>query len=661
MFQQTSATKKILKLNKRIRAVAGGTSASKTISILLWLIDYAQSTEGKLISVVSESFPHLKRGSIRDFMNIMESHKYFKRDQWNKTDFIYTFPKKSRIEFFSADQPGKVRGPRRDILFINEANNISYETYTQLEVRTKDIIWLDWNPVSEFWAYEEVINKDNCEFITLTYLDNEALDQNIVDAIEVRKGNKNWWKVYGLGQLGEAEGRIFTGWQMVDSVPHEARIERNGLDFGYSNDPTSIVAIYRYDGGFILDEILHRKGMANKQIADTILNSSNTLTIADSAEPKSIDEIRMYGVNIIGAQKGQGSVLQGIQYVQDQRISVTKRSLNIIKSYRNYLWETDKEGKIINEPEHLFSDAMDACLVRGTKIKTILGEKPIESVSVGDRVSTRDGFKNVLSVGITGKKKTVYEMETVNGRSIIGTGNHKVYTKNKGWVELCKLRYGDIILSCNQKQLFTKKRHIIDTQSQRDGIGECISITNLLFSIARFGKTLVEKFQKDIVFIIKTGIQAIMTSLTLPFLPAQSMQGITGGIKLKRYTSVISAVEITQASQIGKKIGSAQTSVRASGGGIPKLTMSPKNASFVGKVLARINMKKQELVEDHVLTVKELKRKRTVYNLSVETKKEYFANNILVHNCRYGLESLRPIDDDEPLPDDQSMFKGGYY
>ena len=360
LYTQTTATKKLLDLIKRIRGVSGGTGASKTVSIMLWLIDYCQATKGQLVSVVSESFPHLKRGVIRDFLSIMKEHGYFKDKQWNKTDYVYAFEKGSMLEFFSADQPGKVRGPRRDVLFINEANNISFETYTQLEIRTRKIVWLDWNPVSEFWWYTEVHGKVDCDFITLTYKDNERLNENIVKTIESRKGNKNWWQVYGLGLLGEAEGRIFTSWKTISKIPHEARLERNGLDFGYSNDPTSIVAIYRYDGGFILDEILHRKGMANKQIADTLLNSSDTLTIADSAEPKSIDEIRGYGVNIIGAQKGQGSVLQGIQYVQDQKISVTKRSLNVLKSYRNYLWETDRDGKIINVPEHIFSDAMDA-------------------------------------------------------------------------------------------------------------------------------------------------------------------------------------------------------------------------------------------------------------------------------------------------------------
>lgn len=361
MFQETTATRKILNLRKRIRGIAGGTSASKTISILLWLIDYAQTHPNKTISVVSETFPHLKRGAMRDFLNIMEEHHYFKTDRWNKTDCIYTFETGARIEFFSADQPGKVRGPRRDILFINEANNITYEVYTQLEIRTKDVIWLDWNPVTEFWFYSDVKDQPNTDFLTLTYKDNEALDPQIIQAIESRQGNKNWWAVYGLGQLGEVEGKIFRDWKLdIDEIPHEARLERYGLDFGYSNDPSAIVAIYYYNGGFILDEVLYQKGLSNKQLADVLNNLDKATVKADSAEPKSIDEMKLYGINIIPAQKGPGSVLQGIQFVQGQRISVTKRSINLIKEYRNYLWQTDKDGKIINEPEGMWNHCMDA-------------------------------------------------------------------------------------------------------------------------------------------------------------------------------------------------------------------------------------------------------------------------------------------------------------
>lgn len=359
-YRATTATRKLLALNKRIRGVAGGTSASKTISILLWLIDYAQTRRGELISVVSESFPHLKRGAMRDFMAIMEEHNYFKPGRWNKTDYIYTFETGTKIEFFSADQPGKVRGPRRDVLFVNEANNIPYETYTQLEVRTKKLIWLDWNPLSEFWWYTEVLPNSDVDFVTLTYQDNEALDPAIVAAIESRRGNKNWWRVYGEGQLGEVEGRIYTGWQIIDSVPHEAKLERYGLDFGYSNDPAAIVSVHKYNGGLILDEILYRKGMGNKELADTLNNIEHALVIADSAEPKSIDEITSYGINIIPAAKGKDSRNHGIQVVQNQRISVTKRSINLLKEYRNYLWLTDREGRLINEPTDLWDHCMDA-------------------------------------------------------------------------------------------------------------------------------------------------------------------------------------------------------------------------------------------------------------------------------------------------------------
>lgn len=360
MFIKTTATDKIFKLTKRIRGVSGGTSASKTISILIWLIDYAQSNKNKMISVVSETLPHLKRGAIRDFINIMTEHKYFKESRWNITESTYTFETGSKIEFFSADQPARVRGPRRQVLFINEANNVSYETYTQLEIRTSEIVWLDWNPVSEFWWYTEVAPHTEHDFCIVTYKDNEALEPEVVKALESRKFNAQWWKVYGEGQLGESEGRIFKDWEIIDTVPHEAKLERYGLDFGYTNDPTAIVAVYRYNGGFILDEVLYQSGMSNKQIADTLLNVPKALVMADSAEPKSIDEIKGFGVNILPAKKGSDSVNQGIQYIQDQRMSVTKRSTNIIKEYRNYLWITDRDGKLTNNPSPLFNHSMDA-------------------------------------------------------------------------------------------------------------------------------------------------------------------------------------------------------------------------------------------------------------------------------------------------------------
>lgn len=391
LFKKTTATKKIIRLDKphvrligsgsreeeqppaRIRIVQGGTSASKTISILLFLIAKAQHDpldNPTLTSIVSESVPHLKRGAIRDFINILTTQGYFKQSLWNVTDSIYTFENGSKIEFFSSDNGDKLRGARRDRLFINEANNVPLDAFNQLEVRTKEFIILDYNPTNEFWAFTEIMNDPNTLFdwekIILTYKDNEALSENIVNAIESRKNRPGWWNVYGLGQLGEVEGKIYKDWYIMqeNEPPHEARLERFAIDFGYSNDPTAIIAIYWYNGGYILDEIAFQKELSNKQIADIILNqtSTPTLTIADSAEPKSIAEISSYGVLIQPCEKGADSIRNGISVVQNQRISVTKRSANIIKEYRNYLWRTDKDGKFLNPPipEGGYDHTMDA-------------------------------------------------------------------------------------------------------------------------------------------------------------------------------------------------------------------------------------------------------------------------------------------------------------
>lgn len=359
----TTATKRIFDLRKRIRAVSGGTSASKTISILIWLIDYCQTPQSrpKLCTVVSESSPHLMGGAVLDFEGIMKDRGYWKEERWVKSPYpTYTFETGHKLEFKSIDTYGKAHGPRRDVLFINECNNLAYNIVDQLIVRTREVVWLDWNPTSEFWFYDQMLGvRDDIDFITLTYKDNEALDPITIAEIESHRNNKGWWKVYGEGQLGEAEGRIYRGWQIIDEIPHEARLERYGLDFGYSNDPTACDALYSLNGGIIIDEIIHQKQMSNKQIADVLANVPPALVVADSAEPKSIDELRTYGLNIIASQKGQGSVLQGIQKLQDQRVSLTKRSINTLREYRNYLWMTDKDGRIINEPSPIWNHHMD--------------------------------------------------------------------------------------------------------------------------------------------------------------------------------------------------------------------------------------------------------------------------------------------------------------
>lgn len=363
-IQVTTATKKLLALRKRIKCVCGGTSASKTFSIQMILIDKAQSNKNLKIEVVSESFPHLEGGAIADFKKVMIERNYWDDDCWNGTKHFYTFETGSVIQFTSVDNIGKAHGPRRDILFINEGQYLNWDIVLQLIQRTSGDIWIDWNPTTEFWYYTEIKDKMDHDFINLTYVDNEGIPQSVKEFIESRKENRSWWKVYGLGELGEVEGKIYRDWKIIEELPHEARLWRRGLDFGYSVDPTIIIAIYEYNGGFILNEELYQKGMSNKSIADFLLNQAEeSLVIADSAEPKSIDELASYGVNITGAQKGPGSVQQGIQFVQGQKISITAKSLKTITAYRNYLWGMDKNGKNLQIPDdaiHEWSNPMDA-------------------------------------------------------------------------------------------------------------------------------------------------------------------------------------------------------------------------------------------------------------------------------------------------------------
>ncbi|MDV7992074.1 PBSX family phage terminase large subunit [Rhodococcus sp. IEGM 1374] len=360
LLKQTTALKKISSLRRRLRIVQGGTSASKTFSILAYLIHIAQTNDNFVISVVSESLPHLKLGAIRDFKNIMKWQRYWNEDSWSKGEFVYTFPNDTIIEFFSVDS-GKAHGPRRDVLFLNECNNVTYEIYTQLETRTRKVVILDFNPTSSFWVHEEVMPYNKHDFLKLTYKDNEALEPAIVRSIESRKHNANYWQVYGLGEVGVLEGQIYN-WTEIDGVPDEARLVRRGLDWGYTNDPTGIVDVYEWNGGYILDEQCYQTGLKNPQVATMLLGlpEPDTLVIADSSEPKSIDTVSDYGVPIIGADKGPDSVRNGIDAIQFVTVYVTKRSLNLIKEKRNYVWKKDRNGKALNVPIDLWNHLMDA-------------------------------------------------------------------------------------------------------------------------------------------------------------------------------------------------------------------------------------------------------------------------------------------------------------
>ena len=365
MFQRTSATNKVLSLKRRIKIIQGGTSASKTYSILAVLINKAIIQPNLEISVVAESIPHLRRGALKDFIKILKWTNRFDDSQFNKSLLTYQFKNGSIFEFFSADDSSKLRGARRDILYINECNNISFESYNELAIRTKKEVFLDFNPANEFWVHTELKDEQDSDFLILTYKDNEALDKSIVDQIEKNRLKaetsaywSNWWRVYGLGEIGMLEGVIFSNWKQIDKLPAEAKLIGIGLDFGYTNDPTAAVEIYNYNGTRILNELVYRTGMLNSDIAKIL--PKNVVIYADSSEPKSIDEIKRYGKTIKGVTKGKDSINYGIDVMQQQEYLVTSQSTNLIKELRAYCWDVDKQGTRLNKPIDTNNHAIDA-------------------------------------------------------------------------------------------------------------------------------------------------------------------------------------------------------------------------------------------------------------------------------------------------------------
>lgn len=354
----TTAIEKIRSIKERKKIIQSGTSCGKTYGILIILIDYCIRNPLTIVSVVSETMPHLRRGALRDFLNIMNKTGRFVDDRYNKSNLTYTFGNGSFIEFFSADSPDKLKGARRDILFINECNNVSYEVYQQLMIRTKGDIYLDYNPDRLFWAITDVAHEPDARLIKLNYKDNEALDPAIINEFKIKldKANtseywRNWCRVYIDGEVGSLEGTVYTNWELIGSVPDDARLLGLGLDFGYTNDPTAVVSVYFYNGDLVVDELIYQAGLTNPGIANILklMIPIGTEVWCDSAEPKSIAELKQLGIRAFGVVKGPDSVKWGISIVQQYKLWITERSKNLINELENYLW-MKKDGTSTNIP-----------------------------------------------------------------------------------------------------------------------------------------------------------------------------------------------------------------------------------------------------------------------------------------------------------------------
>jgi phage terminase large subunit len=339
----------------------GGTSSGKTVAILQVLFSIAIS-EKSVITIVGQDIPNLKVGALRDALEIYENSPELKSlvVSYNKTDRIFEFSSGTIMEFKSYGSPQDAKSGKRDYCFVNEANGIPFDIYTELALRTRKRVFLDYNPNNEFWVHQKLINRPNTKLIISDHRHNPFLSQKVRDKIEGLKDiDLDLWKVYARGMTGKIEGLIFRNWTYCDTIPLNAELIARGMDFGFTADPTSVVAVYRMDGELWIKEELYQTNLTNPQIHNELVKEG--LFIADSAEPKSITELRSYGLHIEGAKKGADSIKNSIDILKRFKMNVTRSSVNLAKELNSYKWKVDKAtGNSINEPVDFLNHAIDA-------------------------------------------------------------------------------------------------------------------------------------------------------------------------------------------------------------------------------------------------------------------------------------------------------------
>lgn len=362
----------------------GSSRSSKTYNILIWLIFYLLQKPNTRLSIVRATLPALKGSVFIDFKEILYKMGIFNEKALNRSDFVYHFPNGSWVEFFSTDSEQKLRGRKRDVLYVNEANELKFIEWQQLKMRTTKFAIVDYNPSfsDDHWLCELNKDKRTHHFIS-TYKDNPFLEQTIIDEIEsLQHKNKSLWQVYGLGQQAMIEGLVFEKIEIVDEIPQWAKKRGLGMDFGYTQDPTAIVECAVVDNDLYINEICYK----TKMLASDIINELKPLkmkVISESADPRLIQEIANTGILIYPVQKYQGSVMGGITKMLGMNIKVTKKSINAIKEFKNYTYEQNKEGKWLNEPIDAFNHIIDA--VRYYVLGELLGRVMLnESVSKDD-------------------------------------------------------------------------------------------------------------------------------------------------------------------------------------------------------------------------------------------------------------------------------------
>jgi phage terminase large subunit len=353
----------LLDSKTKIIVEQGGTRSGKTYNILLFIIfHYCQTNTGKTITICRKTFPAVRSSVMRDFIDILKQHGKYNEENHNKSNSEYNLDG-NLVEFISVDQPQKIRGRKREFLFINEANELSYEDWQQLIFRTTEKVVLDYNPSDEYhWIYDKVLNRDDVEFYKTTYKDNKFLDDSIVKEIErLKETDEQYWQIYGLGEKGISKATIFN-YVEVPHIPYDAELVSYGADAGYTNDPSTLVSVYKKEHNIYIKEHLYRTMMTTRDISEVLKQevTNRNPVYFDAAEPRLIDELRRMGHNIQPSLKGRDSINAGIDLLKRFKIHITSDSNNAIQEFRNYKWQEDRSGKLTNKPVDKNNHIIDA-------------------------------------------------------------------------------------------------------------------------------------------------------------------------------------------------------------------------------------------------------------------------------------------------------------
>ena len=377
LFRQNYTTEAHIVINQ------GGTSSGKTYAIEQVLFCLACEAEKQVITVVGQDIPNLKAGALRDAQNIYLSSDALQAavKSYNKTDRIFEFYNGTVIEFKSYENSQDAKSGKRDYLFVNEANGIHWDVYNELALRTKKRIYIDFNPNSEFWVHDKLVGKPGVQLLISDHRHNPFLMDTVREKIEsLKKVDEQLWRVYARGLTGKITGLVLTDWHICESIPPNASLLAAGLDFGFTNDETGFLLVYKQNGNLWVDEVLYETGLTNPDIADKLTEagiSKATEIIADSAEPKSIEELKRLGWRVTGAKKGPDSIKNSIDILKRYTINVTRQSVNLRNELGRYKWKTDRTGKTLNEPIDTWNHLIDPLrYVALNKLKVTLISKP---------------------------------------------------------------------------------------------------------------------------------------------------------------------------------------------------------------------------------------------------------------------------------------------